>query len=262
MNDVSQWWETAIIDMQPGQIELRGHSIEHLIEHFSFVDTIWLMVMGSPPTPGQTRVLQAALVASVDHGPQAPSIAAARMAATCGVGINNALATGINMLGDVHGGAGQQALALFHEIKRAREHQSLESAVEQAVSHYPQKHIPGFGHRFHKPEDPRSGALFAVLRDCADDPGVDSSYADIALAIQAHLNQHREVGLAINIDGASAALYGALGVAPELARGLFCLSRGVGVLAHAWEQTQQGGRNKGPTPPHYRWDYSGKNPSV
>ena len=43
----------------------------------------------------------------------------------------------------------------------------------------------------------------------------------------------------------------------ELARGLFCLSRSVGILAHAWEQSQQGGRNKGPTPPGYRWTYTG-----
>ncbi|MEM8916554.1 MAG: citryl-CoA lyase, partial [Pseudomonadota bacterium] len=35
-------------------------------------------------------------------------------------------------------------------------------------------------------------------------------------------------------------------------------SRSVGILAHAWEQTQQGGRNKGPTPPHYRWTYEGE----
>ena len=42
---------------------------------------------------------------------------------------------------------------------------------------------------------------------------------------------------------------------PELARGLFCLSRSVGAMAHGYEQMQQGGRNKGPTPPHYRWHY-------
>ena len=41
--------------------------------------------------------------------PQAPSIAAARMAATCGVGLNNVMATGVNMLGDVHGGPGNNA---------------------------------------------------------------------------------------------------------------------------------------------------------
>jgi citrate synthase len=52
-------------------------------------------------------------------------------------------------------------------------------------------------------------------------------------------------------------IYAELGFAPPLARGLFCLSRSVGILAHAWEQTEQGGRNKGPTPPNYRWTYDG-----
>jgi citrate synthase len=49
-------------------------------------------------------------VAAVDHGPQAPSIAAARMAVTCGLGLNGAMATAVNMLDDVHGGAGEQAV--------------------------------------------------------------------------------------------------------------------------------------------------------
>jgi citrate synthase len=55
-------------------------------------------------------------VAAVDHGPQAPSIAAARMAISCGVGINNAMASAINMLGDVHGGAGGQCVALYDAV--------------------------------------------------------------------------------------------------------------------------------------------------
>jgi citrate synthase len=64
----------------------------------------------------------------------------------------------------------------------------------------------------------------------------------------------------LNIDGATAVIYAELGFPPPLARGLFCLSRSVGILAHAWEQMQQGGRNKGPTPPAYRWTYTGPNP--
>jgi citrate synthase len=31
----------------------------------------------------------------------------------------------------------------------------------------------------------------------------------------------------------------------------------VGILAHAWEQSQQGGRNKGPIPRDYLWTYDG-----
>jgi len=59
----------------------------------------------------------------------------------------------------------------------------------------------------------------------------------------------------MNIDGATATVYAELGFPPELARGLFVLSRSVGILAHAWEQTQRGERIKGPMPrsvlPHY-----------
>src|SRR5258705_7004564 len=75
-----------------------------------------LLARGELPDPRQAAVLETALVAAVDHGPQAPSIAAARMAVTCGVGINNAMASAINMLGDVHGGAGEQAVALYYAI--------------------------------------------------------------------------------------------------------------------------------------------------
>jgi citrate synthase len=61
----------------------------------------------------------------------------------------------------------------------------------------------------------------------------------------------------MNIDGITAVVYAELGFAAPLARGLFVLSRSVGILAHAWEQTQQGGRIKGPTPPAFLYTYDG-----
>ncbi|MEO0999181.1 MAG: citrate/2-methylcitrate synthase, partial [Pseudomonadota bacterium] len=61
----------------------------------------------------------------------------------------------------------------------------------------------------------------------------------------------------MNIDGATAVIYAELGFPAPLARGLFCLSRSVGFVAHAWEQMGEGRRNKGPTPPAYRWTYTG-----
>ena len=100
---VRNWWRTSIIDMEPGRIAFRGHPIEDLVGNVSFGQMIWLMTRGALPTSQQAALLECALVAGVDHGPQAPSIAAARMAATCGVGLNNVMATGVNMLGDVHG---------------------------------------------------------------------------------------------------------------------------------------------------------------
>ena len=111
--EAEDWWQTAIIRMEPNRIDIRGRPIEDLIGTIGFVEMIWLCLRGDLPSEGQARLLEAALTAAVDHGPQAPSIAAARMAATCGVGLNSAMATGINMLGDVHGGAGEQAVSLY-----------------------------------------------------------------------------------------------------------------------------------------------------
>ena len=102
--------------MKPGVIRFRGDAIEDLIGRVGFTQMIWLLLRGELPEPGQAMLLDNALMSGVDHGPQAPSIAIARMAATCGVGLNNAMATAVNVLGDVHGGAGEQAVRLFDDI--------------------------------------------------------------------------------------------------------------------------------------------------
>ena len=77
----------------------------------------------------------------------------------------------------------------------------------------------------------------------------------IALQIERVLEKIKCKSVPMNIDGATAVIYAELGFTSELARGLFCLARSVGAMAHGYEQMQQGGRNKGPTPPHYRWTY-------
>src|SRR3546814_9480191 len=87
--------------MQPGVIRYRGYAIEDLIGHVGLAQMIWLLTRGELPSPQQAGLLEAALMSAVDHGPQAPSIAIARMAATCGVGLNSAMASAVNVLGDV-----------------------------------------------------------------------------------------------------------------------------------------------------------------
>ena len=80
VEDVAQWWGTSVSRIEPGVIELRGRPVQDLIGSTSLPSMIWLLLRGSLPAPGEAALLEAALVASVDHGPQAPSIAAARMA--------------------------------------------------------------------------------------------------------------------------------------------------------------------------------------
>jgi citrate synthase len=254
-NDVSDWWQTRIIDMEPGRIHLRGQPVQDLIGNVGFAQMIWLLVMGTEISGPRAALFEAALVSAVDHGPQAPSIAAARMAATCGIGLQSVMATGLNMLGDVHGGAGEQAVALYRECEQAGP-----DALAVTLDTWREKNgrfLPGFGHRFHKPVDPRAPRMLALVDAAAADGAVSGVYAKSARAIERHLAEERGKPVPMNIDGATAVIYAELGCPAALARGFFGLSRSVGILAHGWEQMEQGGRNKGPTPPDYRWTYDG-----
>src|SRR6201981_3530821 len=146
------WWSTSIIDMKPGMIRYRGYAAEELIGRVGFAEMVYLLTRGELPNPAAAKLLEAALVAAVDHGPQAPSIAAARMAISCGVGINNAMASAINMLGDVHGGAGEQCVTLYNDIitrlgDGSGGEQRLTEAVDaeiKALAERGIRHVPGF----------------------------------------------------------------------------------------------------------------------
>jgi citrate synthase len=255
----AQWWKTAIVDIEPNKINIRGYPIQELIGSVSFVSIIWLMLRGDLPSADQATLLEAALVAGVDHGPQAPSIAIARMSATCGIGLNNAVASGINALGDIHGGAGQECLEIYDAIvARLSAGAALEEALEAEVGSRlaAKQHIPGFGHRFHQ-VDPRSGPLLSLINDAAARGSVAGTHATIARGVEDYLRRRKGKTLPLNIDGVTAAIYGELGFPAPLSRGLFVLSRSVGILSHAWEQSCEGARIKGPMPPSIPYTYFG-----
>ena len=258
------WWSTSIIEMKPGMIRYRGYAIEELIGRLGFAEMIYLMTRGELPHPAAAKLLEAALVGAVDHGPQAPSIAAARMAITCGVGINNAMASAIDMLGDVHGGAGEQCVMLYNaiaarmgsdptgegrlaEVARAE----MKLLVEAGI-----RYVPGFGHRFH-PRDPRAPRLLELVDVAAAAGAVSGCFAAIGRAVEAELAAQKGRPVPMNIDGATGVIFAELGFPPPLCRGLFVLSRAVGALAHAFEEMQSGERNKGPIPRHLTWTYTG-----
>lgn len=262
--EVCDWWSTNIIDMRPGEIRYWGYPVEELIGNVSFAQMIWLMTRGEVPARGHAELLDIALMSAVDHGPQAPSIAIARMAATCGVGLNNAMASAVNVLGDVHGGAGEQAVELYQSIAgRLDDNTPLEEAVARGYDAFLAdggQFLPGFGHRFHKPVDPRAPRLLELVDRYAGDGTVSGRYAGIARELERQIAARKGKPVPLNIDGATAVIYAELGFPAPLARGLFCLSRSVGILAHAWEQTRQGGRNKGPLPRRMIWSYHGPGP--
>ena len=257
---VADWWGTAVSRIEPNVVELRGTPVQDLIGTIGFGSMIWLMLRGERPSDQQSNLLEAALVAGVDHGPHAPSIAVARMAATCGIGLNNAMASAINTLGDSHGGAGQDCVVMLDEIRRREASgEALPEAVDEVIAAWRGRgirYLPGFGHRFHT-RDPRRDPLLGLVEKAVAEGVVSGGHLRAALAVETVLNRGASNPVPMNIDGATAVIYAELGFPAPLARGLFVLSRSVGILAHAWEETGQGRRNKGPIPPDIRPTYLG-----
>lgn len=252
----SDWWSTGIIDIHPGEIAIRGYAIQDLIGKVRFPDMIWLMLRGDLPTRGQSDLLEAAMVPGVDHGPQAPSIAIARMSVTCGLPVNGAMASAVNVLDDIHGGAGQQCMGIYYEIdaEAGPDGDLVRTAASVLARHG--KIVPGFGHRFH-PIDPRVEPLFALVDQAVAAGTVSGRYAAIGRAVETVLKEGKKRPIPMNIDGITAVIFCELGFEPELGRGIFALSRSVGILAHAWEQKKMNARIKGPLPKEIPYTYTG-----
>jgi citrate synthase len=259
LEDARRWWSTGIIDIAPGRIAVRGYPIEQLIGRLSYPEMVWLMLRGEIPSRAQASLLEAALVAGVDHGPHAPSIAISRMAVSCGLPVNGAMASAINALDDIHGGAGQQCMVLLSEIDSDRQAGAAEDRVESAIDRFTEAHgkiIPGFGHRWHT-LDPRAVRLLDLVEQARQKDVIGGRFAQLGTLIERVLTRRKKTPIPMNIDGATAVIYSELGFEPTHGRGLFILSRAVGILAHAVEQQQQGARIKGPMPKSVPYTYTG-----
>ena len=103
--------------MQPGMIRYRGYAIEDLIGRVGFAEMVYLLTRGELPHrragPSSSRPRWSRRSTTARRRPRSRPPA---WRSTCGVGINNAMASAINMLGDVHGGAGEQCVQFYNAI--------------------------------------------------------------------------------------------------------------------------------------------------
>ena len=114
-------WETSISKVvssrdEDGEDEVivRGHRLSELIGSIGFAEMMFLMLRGDLPSKAEARVLEALLVASVEHGIAPPSMIA-RCFASYGTSIQAAVGGGILAIGDRMGGPGEQMARMMVE---------------------------------------------------------------------------------------------------------------------------------------------------
>jgi citryl-CoA lyase len=222
------------------RITVRGYDLAELIGTVPFPSVVHLLYTGELPDSAAARLIDAVMVASIDHGAGPPSVLAARTAISGGATLPAAAAAGLLTFGEYHGAAVESAMeAISDVLDRAGERSNADALAKAATELVTDRRaegrrIPGFGHRQHKRRDPRLDRLLEVAKEV----DVAGNHIAAAVAIEASLSEALGRPAPMNIDGAMAAILGEIGFPGALGNAVFIASRVAGILAHANEERQ------------------------
>ncbi len=240
-------WNTAISEVistdSEEEIMVRGLPLSQLIGKTSFAEMMFLMLRGNMPTPAQARVLDALLVASMEHGIAPPSMIS-RCFASYGTSIQAAVGGGVLAFGDRMGGLGEQLAQTMVEYLAGHdpENQVVDEKTVETIAarivgdaHEKGQRVPGYGIPLHG-ADPRAPGVLAVARS----EGTFGNYCRLGLAIEANLAARREgKTVPMNLDGVSAAVILDLGFSWQSTRLFLLTPRSVSMGAHYLEEQEQ-----------------------
>lgn len=231
-------WNTEISYTTEDEIRIRGYSLPEMMGKVPFASAVHLMIVGELPSKQVAKLIDALMVAAIDHGAGTPSVLAARTAASGGASVKDAATAGFLSLDKSHGAAVESSMDAISVIKSvispficSDEKRSELKKYLQSERAAGRKIIPGFGHRQHS-RDPRVKILF----DYAAEASLADGFIDTATLISDVLTEIVGKQIPINIDGAMAAILLELHYPKDLGNALFLISRLTSLLVHAHEE--------------------------
>jgi citrate synthase len=227
-------WGSSITKTGENVIVTKGYRQSDLIGDVSFAGVVFLLLKGELPTKAQERMMDAIIVASIDHGVNAPTALASRVVASGGVPLPTAVSAGLLAIGDSHGGAIEKcAKLLLENVKKAHEASTSAGEVAKSIvrdAKEQKKRLPGFGHRVHT-DDPRTKKLLKLAKELK----IAGEHVELAEAIQKELSIGGK-SLPINVDGAIAAATADMGFDWRMGKGFFLIGRAAGLVAQVYEE--------------------------
>ena len=222
---------TAICRSTADDVYIRGRSLtKELMGSVSFTGAMFFQILGRMPTNAEQLVLDACLVALMEHG-LTPTVLACRltyssspnaMQAAVGAGL---CGVGPRWVGTMKGCGEAIARILAAEDQ---------AGVARAIVAEHNRRVPGFGHPQHRPDDPRAMKLLQLAEDVDVAGAHVTALRLLAEAVDAAAGRH----VTINVTGAIAAVLGDCGVPAEIMQGFAIISRCAGLVGHIHEEQQ------------------------
>lgn len=238
-----QGWQTSISRVvSEGDTEdtlIRGHSLNALIGKATFAETMFLLLNGHLPSKEQGLVLDALLVACIEHGIAPPSLIP-RLYASYGTGLQHGIAGGISAFGEKMGALGEKMAKLM--VDRLGENADQDEATLAQVANDTVTHImgsgervPGYGIPLHS-RDPRADRVIEIARE----QGVFGTYCRFAELMGDAIAAYRKGRpVPLNIDGVCACVALDLGFDWRTTQMFLLTSRSVSMGAHYLEELSQ-----------------------
>jgi len=223
----------------PTQVVIHGLDLcDEIVGKLDFGQMAFLQLFARLPEERELRMFNALMVILVEHG-ITPSSLATRMT-YCGApeSVQAAVAAGLLGLGSVFVGSLDHAARLLQESMPDPADVADVAVVAREIvtSHRARKEtLPGLGHPFHKPIDPRTPALFRVAKET----GYHGPYVQLMEAVGAEASRQTNRELPVNVTGAMAAVASEMGIPWRICRGLAVSARAVGLVGHILEEMRQ-----------------------
>ena len=202
----------------------------------------WLVALRRP-SPSETRVFEAVLVALADHGFTPTAIAARLTYLSAPDSLQGALAAGLLGGGSRFLGVTEDCGMYLHEVLAALDRPlpaddaGWDAVALEAVrrTRAAKRFVPGLGHPVHKVTDPRT----PVLIEIAEAEGLRGPHLRLFEAIGRVHEQVLGRRLPLNGAGVCGAALADLGLPVELLRGFALLARAAGLLGQIAEERRR-----------------------
>lgn len=201
----------------------------------------WLVAMRRP-SPSETRLFEAVLVALADHGFTPTAIAARLTYLSAPDSLQGALAAGLLGGGSRFLGVTEDCGGWLHDVVTAADELPTDDAGFDALAleavrrtRDAGRYVPGLGHPVHKVQDPRTPVLMRI----AEEEGLLGPHLRLFAAVG---RVHPEVlgrTLPLNGAGVCGAALADLDLPVEMLRGFALLARAAGLLGQIAEERRR-----------------------
>ncbi|GJL56634.1 MAG: ATP citrate lyase [Nitrospirales bacterium] len=214
----------------------QGYPASELINNgYDIPHVIGLLWDNRLVTKQEAEIIKRIIMLSADHGPCVSGALTTVIAACAGIGLSQAVAAGIIMIGPRFGGAVTDAGRWFkYAIDNKLSVDDFLGYMKKNVGP-----VPGIGHRVKSLRNPdkRVKELVGYVKSL----GIETPHLDFALEVE-KITATKKDNLILNVDGTMAAVLVDLKFPVDSLNGFFILARTIGMIGHWTDQKRQGSR--------------------